>query len=188
MADLIHVAGHLHDLGKIGVPDEILGKTSALTTKEWLAIRKHPDIGADILAPIACLRECGIVDMVRAHHERFDGSGYPQGLTGEAIPLEGRIVAIADVFDALVSVRPYKPALPLETALQYFDEQSGRHFDPTLLVAFKKALPEILGVKEIYADENGALTDLEFHIKEIYDHKDDPTGYPEILSSTEGGP
>ena len=77
MADLIHVAGHLHDLGKIGVPDEILSKTSPLTPKEWLAIRKHPDIGADILAPIACLRECGIVDMVRAHHERFDGSGYP---------------------------------------------------------------------------------------------------------------
>ena len=68
MADIIHVAGHLHDLGKIGVPDEILAKTTPLTSDEWLAIRKHPDIGADILAPIACLRECGIVDMVRAHH------------------------------------------------------------------------------------------------------------------------
>jgi len=94
---------------------------------------------------------------------------------------------VADVFDALLSVRPYKPALPLETALQYFDDQCGRHFDPALVEAFRQALPEILRIKEIYADENGALTDLEFHIKEIYDHKDDPTGYPEILSSTEGG-
>ena len=102
MADLIHVAGHLHDLGKIGVPDEILAKTSPLTPKEWLEIRKHPVIGADILAPIACLRECGIVDMVRAHHERFDGSGYPKGLTGGQIPLGARIITVADSLSAML--------------------------------------------------------------------------------------
>lgn len=107
MADIIHVAGHLHDLGKIGVPDEILSKTSPLTPKEWLAIRKHPDIGADILAPIAWYsRECGIVDMVRAHHERFDGSGYPQGLAGGQIPLGARIIAVADSLSLCCSHAP----------------------------------------------------------------------------------
>jgi hypothetical protein len=112
------------------------------------------------------------------HHEKWDGSGYPQQLKGEAIPLEGRIVAIADVFDALVSVRPYKRAIPIDEALNYMTDQAGKHFDPTLIEAFKRALPEILRIKDIYADENGSLTDLEFHIQEIYDHKDAPGGYP----------
>jgi hypothetical protein len=90
---------------------------------------------------------------------------------------EGRIVAIADVFDALVSVRPYKRAIPIDEALNYMTDQAGKHFDPTLIEAFKRALPEILRIKDIYADENGSLTDLEFHIQEIYDHKDAPGGY-----------
>ena len=186
-AGIIFNTAPMHDIGKIGIPDAILLKPGKLDAAEWEVMYQHPIMGAEIIGKHdnELLETARIIALT--HHEKFDGSGYPQGLTGEAIPLEGRIVAIADVFDALVSVRPYKPALPLETALQYFDEQSGRHFDPTLLVAFKKALPEILRIKEIYADENGALTDLEFHIKEIYDHKDDPTGYPEILSSTEGG-
>ena len=186
-AGIIFNTAPMHDIGKIGIPDAILLKPGKLDAAEWEVMYQHPIMGAEIIGKHdnELLETARIIALT--HHEKFDGSGYPQGLTGEAIPLEGRIVAIADVFDALVSVRPYKPALPLETALQYFDEQSGRHFDPPLLVAFKKALPEILRIKEIYADENGALTDLEFHIKEIYDHKDDPTGYPEILSSTEGG-
>jgi len=186
-AGIIFNTAPMHDIGKIGIPDAILLKPGKLDAAEWEVMYQHPIMGAEIIGKHdnELLETARIIALT--HHEKWDGSGYPQGLKGEAIPLEGRIVAIADVFDALVSVRPYKPALPLETALQYFDEQSGRHFDPTLLVAFKKALPEILRVKEIYADENGALTDLEFHIKEIYDHKDDPTGYPEILSSTEGG-
>jgi putative two-component system response regulator len=186
-AGIIFNTAPMHDIGKIGIPDAILLKPGKLDAAEWEVMYQHPIMGAEIIGKHdnELLETARIIALT--HHEKWDGSGYPQGLKGEAIPLEGRIVAIADVFDALVSVRPYKPALPLETALQYFDEQSGRHFDPTLLVAFKKALPEILRIKEIYADENGALTDLEFHIKEIYDHKDDPTGYPEILSSTEGG-
>ena len=186
-AGIIFNTAPMHDIGKIGIPDAILLKPGKLDAAEWEVMYQHPIMGAEIIGKHdnELLETARIIALT--HHEKWDGSGYPQGLKGEAIPLEGRIVAIADVFDALVWVRPYKPALPLETALQYFDEQSGRHFDPTLLVAFKKALPEILRIKEIYADENGALTDLEFHIKEIYDHKDDPTGYPEILSSTEGG-
>ena len=136
MADLIHVAGHLHDLGKIGVPDEILSKTSNLTPKEWLAIRKHPDIGADILAPIACLRECGIVDMVRAHHERFDGSGYPQGLAGGQIPLGARIIAVADSLSAMLQSRPYRAAKTFDEACREIARGMGSQFDPKVVAAF----------------------------------------------------
>ena len=136
MADLIHVAGHLHDLGKIGVPDEILGKTSPLTAKEWLAIRKHPDMGADILAPIACLRECGIVDIVRAHHERYDGSGYPQGLAGSHIPLGARIIAVADSLSAMLQSRPYRAAKTFDAACREIAQGTGSQFDPKVVAAF----------------------------------------------------
>lgn len=137
-ADIIHVAGHLHDLGKIGVPDDILGKTSALTPEEWLAIRKHPDIGADILAPIACLRECGIVDMVRAHHERFDGSGYPQGLKGSQIPLGGRIISVADSLSAMLQSRPYRKAKTFDQACLEIVRGAGSQFDPEVVKAALK--------------------------------------------------
>ena len=138
MADLIHVAGHLHDLGKIGVPDEILAKTSTLTPKEWLAIRKHPDIGADILAPIACLRECGIVDMVRAHHERYDDSGYPQGLAGGHIPLGARIIAVADSLSAMLQSRPYRAAKSFDEACREIAQGTGSQFDPKVVAAFAR--------------------------------------------------
>ena len=137
-ADIIHVAGHLHDLGKIGVPDDILGKTSALTPEEWLAIRKHPDIGADILAPIACLRECGIVDMVRAHHERFDGSGYPQDLKGSQIPLGGRIISVADSLSAMLQSRPYRKAKTFDQACLEIVRGAGSQFDPEVVKAALK--------------------------------------------------
>ena len=121
-AGIIFNTAPMHDIGKIGIPDAILLKPGKLDAAEWEVMYQHPIMGAEIIGKHdnELLETARIIALT--HHEKFDGSGYPQGLTGEAIPLEGRIVAIADVFDALVSVRPYKPALPLETALQYFDE------------------------------------------------------------------
>ena len=181
-ADIIFNTAPMHDIGKIGIPDAILLKPGKLDAAEWQVMYQHPLMGAEIIGKHdnELLETARIIALT--HHEKWDGSGYPRRLKGEDIPLEGRIVAIADVFDALVSVRPYKAAIPLDTALQLMDAEAGRHFDPQLLAAFRKALPEILRIREIYADENGALTDLEFHIKEIYDHRNDPEGYPGVLT------
>lgn len=161
-ADTLFYTAPMHDIGKIGIPDAILLKRGALDAEEWQIMRKHPLMGAEIIGQ----HDNELLEMARiitlSHHERWDGNGYPHGLAGEAIPIEGRIVAIADVFDALVSVRPYKPAFSVEDSLAIMEAETGHHFDPRLMEAFRKALPEILRVREIYADENGALTDLEF--------------------------
>ncbi len=174
----------MHDIGKIGIPDAILLKPGKLDAEEWKIMYQHPIMGAEIIGK----HDNDLLETARiialTHHEKWDGSGYPQGLKGECIPLEGRIVAIADVFDALVSERPYKKPVPLDEALAYMEGQAGIHFDPALMQAFKAALPEILRIREIYADENGSLTDLEFHIAEIYDNRDSPVGYPEVLKHT----
>jgi putative two-component system response regulator len=186
-ADIIYCTSPMHDIGKIGIPDAILLKPGKLDAEEWKIMQQHPLMGAEIIGK----HDNELLETARviaiSHHEKWDGSGYPLGLKGEDIPLEGRIVAIADVFDALLSLRPYKPALPLEQALHYLESQSGRHFDPQLIGAFEKAMPEILRIREIYADENGALTDLEFHIREIYDHRHDPDGYPGVLTRHKDG-
>jgi putative two-component system response regulator len=186
-SEVIFHTAPMHDIGKIGIPDSILLKPGKLDAEEWKIMHQHPLMGAEIIGKHdnELLETARIIAL--SHHEKWDGSGYPRGLKGENIPLEGRIVAIADVFDALVSVRPYKAAIPLDTALQLVNAESGRHFDPQLLEAFRKALPDILRIKEIYADENGALTDLEFHIKEIYDHRNDPEGYPGVLTRNKDG-
>ena len=173
----------MHDIGKIGIPDRILLKPGRLDDEEWTVMHRHPVMGAQIIGKHdnELLESARIIALT--HHERWDGSGYPQNLKGEEIPLEGRIVAIADVFDALVSVRPYKPAFTIEASLEIMEESFGKHFDPALKAAFNKALPEILRVKEIYADEFGALTDVEFQIKEIYANQEHPDGYPGVLTS-----
>ncbi len=177
----------MHDIGKIGIPDSILLKPGKLDAEEWKVMHQHPLMGAEIIGK----HENELLETARiialSHHEKWDGNGYPLGLKGEDIPLEGRIVAIADVFDALVSERPYKKAVPLDEALAYMDTQSGLHFDPALMEAFRAALPEILRIREVYADEYGALTDLEFHIREIEDHRDSPVGYPDVLTSPKDG-
>ena len=136
VAECVHVAGHLHDIGKIGVPDAILGKPGSLDPGEWARMQAHPAIGADILAPMSCLAATGIVEMVRAHHERYDGRGYPLSLRGEAIPLGARIIAVADSLSAMMQARPYRPAMPFEDAATEILRCAGLQFDPDVVDAF----------------------------------------------------
>ena len=145
-------AAPMHDVGKIGVRDAILQKPGKLDDNEWTAMRQHPQFGAEIIGehPSRMLRLARSVAL--CHHEKWDGSGYPQGLAGEAIPLEARIVALADVFDALTSDRPYKKAWPAEQAIAHMQEQAGRHFDPALVALFTPLLPRLLDIRERWAD------------------------------------
>ena len=131
--DVIAQAGLLHDIGKIGVPEAVLGKPGRLDPDEWEIMRRHPVIGAQIVAPFEFFAAGAII--VRHHHERWDGSGYPDGLRGTAIPLGARIVAVADVYDALTSSRPYRQALPHHTAIQYIGEEAGRTLDEDIAAA-----------------------------------------------------
>jgi HD-GYP domain-containing protein (c-di-GMP phosphodiesterase class II) len=124
----------LHDIGKLGVPDAILLKPGPLTESEWVSVRQHPIYAYEMLAPIPHLRP--VVEMPYCHHEKWDGSGYPRGLKGPQIPLAARIVAVADVWDALTSNRPYRRALPPEQVRAHIREQAGRHFDPEVVEAF----------------------------------------------------
>jgi len=134
-AETIRLAAPLHDLGKIGIPDDILLKPGALTREEFAQIRRHTEIGARILAGSRfAILQMGEV-IARTHHERWDGDGY-LGIRGEEIPLPSRIVAVADVFDALTHERPYKGAWPREEALAYIRDESGAHFDPIVVTAF----------------------------------------------------
>jgi HD-GYP domain-containing protein (c-di-GMP phosphodiesterase class II) len=126
----------LHDVGKIGVPDSILLKKGALTEEEWERIRLHPELGASLIGPIRFLESAR--EIVLAHHEKFDGTGYPRGLAGESIPLGARIFAVADVFDALTTDRPYKAALSYRSAADSIANGRGTHFDPDVADAFLK--------------------------------------------------
>jgi putative two-component system response regulator len=128
----------LHDIGKLGVPDSILLKPETLTNEEWGVMRKHPQYAYDMIYPIEYLRPA--LDIPYCHHEKWDGSGYPQGLKGEQIPLAARAFAIIDVWDALTSDRPYRPAWDKEKALNYINEQSGIDFDPHIVKLFNSLL------------------------------------------------
>jgi putative two-component system response regulator len=151
-AELIFNAAPMHDIGKIGVPDHILLKPGKLDDSEWEIMREHPQFGADIIGEheSEILKTSKIIAMT--HHEKWDGSGYPLKLKGEEIPIEGRIIAIADVFDALTTERPYKKAWTVEDAVNLIDENSGSHFDPSLVLLFHEVLPSILDIKEQYAE------------------------------------
>jgi putative nucleotidyltransferase with HDIG domain len=134
----------LHDIGKIGVSDAILHKTTALTTSDWDEMRKHPEWGAAIVEGIEFLRDAR--DIVLAHHEKFDGTGYPRGLRGTSIPLGARIFAIADVFDAVTTFRPYRMPMSHQDAAALIRREAGRHFDPEIVTAFEQALPQLVEV------------------------------------------
>ena len=152
--ELIQHASRMHDLGKIAVPDMILAKPGSLDTREWAVMREHAVIGGSILADSdSDLLKAGRI-IALSHHERWDGSGYPQGLKGEAIPLWGRICAVADTFDAVTSERSYKPAYSNDIALQILREERGRQFDPRIVDVFLEHLDEIVAIQIKYADAN----------------------------------
>jgi len=145
-------ASPMHDVGKIGIPDRILLKPGKLTPDEWQIMQTHATIGGDILNG----DDSELLQMAReialAHHEKWDGSGYPLGLAGDAIPISGRIVALADVFDALTSERPYKKAWEIDAALNFIQEQAGKHFDPTVVAIFLQLVSEILDIRNRFSD------------------------------------
>lgn len=152
-AENILLAAPMHDIGKIGIPDEILLKPGKLDPQEWEIMKTHVTIGADLLdgSDVPLLRMAKNIALT--HHEKWDGSGYPAGLSGDTIPLEGRICAICDVFDALTSERPYKKAWPVKDAMQFIQQQSGMHFDPALVSLFDTVLDEVLAYREAHMDK-----------------------------------
>ena len=147
-------AAPMHDVGKIGIPDNILLKPGKLDKDEWEIMKQHSAIGAEILngSDADFIKLAEIIALT--HHEKWDGSGYPGGLKGEDIPIEGRIVAIVDVFDAITSKRPYKEEMPVEEAFRIIREGKGKHFDPAVVDAFFALEDEILATKKKYKDNN----------------------------------
>ncbi|QCU89903.1 HD domain-containing phosphohydrolase [Thiomicrorhabdus sediminis] len=151
--DLVLNASPMHDIGKIGIPDSVLLKPGKLDAEEWKIMQSHTTIGARMLEG----DDSDLIKMAReialTHHEKWDGSGYPNGLAGDSIPLVGRIAAIADVFDALTSERPYKKAWSVEDAVSLIKESSGKHFDPELVEVFEQVLPEMLQIKNQFQEK-----------------------------------
>ncbi len=142
-ADLVHIrrGALLHDIGKMGIPDSILFKEGPLTAEEWALMRQHPQFAYDMLAPIEYLHPA--LDIPWCHHEKWDGTGYPRGLQGEQIPLAARIFAVADVWDALTSDRPYRKAWSQQEALEYIQKEAGNSFDPQVIQVFLNILPDL---------------------------------------------
>lgn len=131
---VLELAGHLHDVGKIGVPDAVLNKPGKLTVEEFEMMKAHPEIGEQIIRGIDFLE--ALVPYVLYHHERYDGKGYPKGLSGEAIPIEGRLLAVSDTFDAMTSSRPYRKQLDPDRAIEEIERCSGTQFDPKIVGIF----------------------------------------------------
>jgi len=152
-ADLIMHASPMHDVGKIGIPDNILLKPGKLTPEEFTEMKQHTIIGAEILGNdhYELLETARVIALT--HHEKWDGSGYPNGIKGEAIPIEGRITAIVDVFDALTSKRPYKEPWPVDKAIEEMKRVTGTHLDPSLMEAFHKILPQIIEIKNTVIED-----------------------------------
>jgi putative two-component system response regulator len=155
-AELLYNAAPMHDIGKIGIPDRVLLKPGKLNDEEWTIMQKHVEYGADILGNhtselLSLAREVAL-----CHHEKWNGKGYPNKLKGEGIPLSARIVAIADVFDALTSERPYKKAWSVDKAINLLEEEAGEHFDPKLVPEFIACMPKVLEIMAEFGDEKEA--------------------------------
>jgi putative two-component system response regulator len=160
--DLIAKSAPLHDIGKVGIPDHVLLKPGKLTPEEWAVMKTHARLGADAIdraiadthRPVPFL---AIAKQVAGHHhERWDGSGYPDGLAGDAIPLAARLMAVADVFDALISRRVYKKPMPFEEVRRIMGEEGGRHFDPDLLATFIDGFDDFCDIARLHPDEPAA--------------------------------
>jgi putative nucleotidyltransferase with HDIG domain len=142
----VHIAGHLHDIGKIGIRDSILSKPGKLTPEEMDEIKSHPKMGADIISNVTGLKP--IVTTILHHHERWDGKGYPQGLSGEEISPGARVIAVADSLDAMLSERPYRPSMTLSSALSEIQSLSGTKYDPKVVEALMKT--DIDDIQRLY--------------------------------------
>lgn len=151
-SELVRLASILHDVGKIGIPDDILHKPGPLTADEQVVMRRHVEIGYSILVGSEGELLQTAAAIAWTHHEKYDGTGYPRGLASEVIPLEGRIAAIADVFDALTSDRVYRPAFSLDQTVSMMRENCGKHFDPALLEVFLGSLDDALAIQAEYSD------------------------------------
>ena len=162
VADMMQKAAPLHDIGKIGVPAEILRKSEKLSAPDWERVKRHPQLGAEIIGehddPLLKLAR----QLALTHHENYDGSGYPKGLKGDAIPMAGRVMAIVDSFEAMTSTQFFREPLPIERAAGEIERGAGTRYDPKIVEAFKKALPVMKKVRETYADQLGDLINLDF--------------------------
>jgi response regulator RpfG family c-di-GMP phosphodiesterase len=149
----LELAAPMHDVGKVGIPDMILLKPDRLTESEFTIMKQHATFGSEILknSPSRLVRLAA--EIAGSHHEKYDGSGYPGGIAGEAIPLAGRIVAVADVYDALTSTRPYKRPWSVEEAIAFLKEQSGKHFDPACVEAFLSDMDEVRGIMAEFQEQ-----------------------------------
>ncbi|KAB0300923.1 two-component system response regulator [Vibrio fortis] len=153
-AETLRDAAPMHDIGKIGIPDSVLLKPGKLDADEWTTMQKHVEYGVEILGRQSDSKLMQMaIQVAQYHHEKWDGTGYPNQISGEEIPLVGRIAAVADVFDALTVERPYKRAWSVDEALNLFKEQKGKHFDPRIVELLFENLPEILAIKERFKDE-----------------------------------
>jgi putative two-component system response regulator len=162
VADMMQKAAPLHDIGKLGVPAEILRKTEKLSVPDWERVKRHPELGAEIIGehddPLLKLARV----LALTHHENYDGTGYPQGLKGDAIPWSGRVMAIVDTFEAMTTTQFHRDALPIERAIGEIERDAGKKFDPKLVEAFKKAVPVMKKVLDTYADKLGDMINLDF--------------------------
>jgi len=162
IADMMMKAAPLHDIGKLGVPSEILRKREKLSVPDWERVKRHPELGAEIIGeheePLLKLAR----QLALTHHEHYDGTGYPKGLKGDAIPWGGRVMAIVDAFEAMTSTQFHRDPLPVERAVGEIERGAGTRYDPKLVEAFKRALPVMQKVRDTYADQLGDLINLDF--------------------------
>jgi putative two-component system response regulator len=160
--DLIEKAAPLHDIGKLAVPAEILRRNGPLSAPDWERVKRHPEYGAAIIGD----RDDPLLGLARVvaltHHERWDGSGYPKGLKGEAIPWAGRVIAVADAFEAMTATQFYREPLTVQYAAQEILDYSGTRYDPKIVEAFKKALPAMRAVHDAISDDLGDIINLDF--------------------------